>query len=89
MIAQRDGCGLLRVPFHWFASATALGEIPKVGSFTYLGAAAGGAPGWLTAWVLLAPAVGLLVLRLLRGPRLRPEGPPARPDATFEQPPET
>ena len=46
--------------------ATALGEIPKVGSFTYIGAAAGGVSGWLTAWVLLAPAAGLVGLRLIR-----------------------
>jgi uncharacterized membrane protein YdjX (TVP38/TMEM64 family) len=60
------GCGLVRVPFGWFALATALGEIPKVGSFTYIGAAAGGVSNWLTAWVLLAPVLGLIGLRLLR-----------------------
>src|SRR5437867_10430358 len=38
------GCGLVRVPFRWFVLATALGEIPKVGSFTYIGTAAGGPP---------------------------------------------
>ena len=60
------GCGLVRVPFHWFVLATALGELPKVGSFTYVGAAAGGAPLWLTTWILLAPMAGLVVLRLAR-----------------------
>ena len=59
-------CGLVRLPFHWFLLATALGELPKVGSFTYVGAAAGGAPTWLTTWILLAPMAGLVVLRLAR-----------------------
>jgi uncharacterized membrane protein YdjX (TVP38/TMEM64 family) len=63
------GCGLVRVPLHWFLLATALGEIPKVGSFTYIGAAAGGVPGWLTAWVLLVPALGVIGLRILRSRR--------------------
>lgn len=63
------GCGLVRVPFRWFALATAIGEIPKVGSFTYIGAATGGVSSWLTAWVLLAPAVGLIVLRVVRRAR--------------------
>ncbi len=61
------GCGLVRVPFAWFVLATALGEIPKVGSFTYIGAAAGGASTWLTAWILLGPAIGVVGLRLVRG----------------------
>ncbi len=60
------GCGLVRLPFHWFALATALGEVPKVASFTYLGAAAGDAPTWLKAWIILVPIVGLLGLRLVR-----------------------
>src|SRR4030095_1482677 len=30
------GCGLMGVPLHWFLLATALGEVPKVGSFTYI-----------------------------------------------------
>jgi uncharacterized membrane protein YdjX (TVP38/TMEM64 family) len=63
------GCGLMGVPLHWFLLATALGEVPKVGSFTYIGAAAGGVPGWLTAWVLLAPALGLIGLRIVRSRR--------------------
>jgi uncharacterized membrane protein YdjX (TVP38/TMEM64 family) len=60
------GCGLVRVPFAWFAFATALGEVPKVGSFTYIGSAAGGASSWLTAWVLLGPVIGVLGLRVMR-----------------------
>jgi len=67
------GCGLVRVPFRSFALATALGEIPKVGSFTYLGAAAGGIPDWLTAWILLGPMVGIIVLRFVRRRRQRAE----------------
>jgi uncharacterized membrane protein YdjX (TVP38/TMEM64 family) len=63
------GCGLVRVPLPWFLLATALGEIPKVGSFTYIGAAAGGVPGWLTAWVLLVPVLGVIGLRILRARR--------------------
>jgi uncharacterized membrane protein YdjX (TVP38/TMEM64 family) len=59
-------CGLVQLPFHWFALATALGEVPKVASFTYLGAVAGNPPSWLTAWILLLPALGLLVLRIVR-----------------------
>jgi uncharacterized membrane protein YdjX (TVP38/TMEM64 family) len=68
------GCGLVGVPFPWFVLATALGEIPKVGSFTYVGAVAGGTPTWLTAWIFLGPAAGLLLLRLLR---------PRRPDSSM------
>lgn len=61
------GCGLVAgLPFHWFLLATALGEIPKVASFTYLGAAAGDAPAWLKAWILFVPVAGLVALRLLR-----------------------
>lgn len=73
------GCGLVRVPFPWFVLATALGEVPKVGSFTYIGAAAGGVPSWLTAWVLLAPALGVIGLRLLRSRRARTDAPPDAP----------
>jgi uncharacterized membrane protein YdjX (TVP38/TMEM64 family) len=60
------GCGLVRVPFPVFAVATALGEIPKVGSFTYIGSAAGGVSSWLTAWVLLGPAIGVLGVQVIR-----------------------
>ena len=60
------GCGLVRVPFSWFVLATALGEVPKVGSFTYIGAASGGASTWLTAWILLGPAIGVVGLRVVR-----------------------
>src|SRR5439155_12585892 len=59
------GCGLVRVPFRWFVLATPLGEIPKVGSFTYIGTAAGGPPSWLTVRVLLPPAACLIRLRLM------------------------
>ena len=65
------GCGLVQVPFGWFMLATALGEIPKVGSFTYIGAAAGGIPNWLTAWVLLGPLLGVIVFRVMRSRRVR------------------
>jgi uncharacterized membrane protein YdjX (TVP38/TMEM64 family) len=60
------GCGLVRMPFHWFALATALGEVPKVASFTYLGMVAGDAPPWLKAWIILVPVVGLICLRVMR-----------------------
>jgi uncharacterized membrane protein YdjX (TVP38/TMEM64 family) len=60
------GCGLVRVPFGWFLVATGLGEVPKVGSFTYIGAAADGVSSWLTAWLLLGPAIGLLIFRIVR-----------------------
>jgi uncharacterized membrane protein YdjX (TVP38/TMEM64 family) len=58
-------CGLVELPFHWFVLGTALGEVPKVASFTYLGAVAGSPPTWLTAWIMLLPAVGVLVLRVM------------------------
>ena len=38
-------------------------------------AAVGGVPSWLTAWVLLAPAAGLLGLRVMRARRARAAGP--------------
>jgi uncharacterized membrane protein YdjX (TVP38/TMEM64 family) len=69
------GCGLVRVPFGLFALATALGEVPKVGTFTYVGAAVGGVPSWLTAWVLLAPAAGVIGLRFMQSRRARTQGP--------------
>ena len=71
------GCGLVRVPFPWFVLATALGEIPKVGSFAYIGSAAGGVSSWLTAWVLLAPAIGVVGLRVVRA-RLAEKGAKAK-----------
>jgi len=73
------GCGLVQVPFPWFVLATALGEIPKVGSFTYVGAAAGGVPNWLTAWILLAPMLGVIGFRLIRSRRVRRDAQPAAP----------
>ena len=75
------GCGLVRVPFPWFVLATALGEIPKVGSFAYIGSAAGGVSSWLTAWVLLAPAIGVIGLKAVRS-RLARRG--AQADAPRE-----
>jgi uncharacterized membrane protein YdjX (TVP38/TMEM64 family) len=60
-----------------FLLATALGEVPKVGSFTYIGAASGGTSSWLTAWILLGPAVGVIVLRVMRA-RLFGRGAQAR-----------
>jgi uncharacterized membrane protein YdjX (TVP38/TMEM64 family) len=60
------GCGLIRVPFRWFILGTALGEVPKVGSFAYIGSAVGGPPSWLAAWILLGPAIGILGLRVFR-----------------------
>lgn len=60
------GCGLVRVPVHWFVLATALGEMPKVATFTYLGAMAGSPPTWLQAWIVLVPVVGLVGHRLVR-----------------------
>ena len=71
------GCGLVRIPFSWFLLATALGEVPKVGSFTYIGAVSGGASSWLTAWILLGPAIGVVVLRVVRS-RLAGRGEKAR-----------
>jgi uncharacterized membrane protein YdjX (TVP38/TMEM64 family) len=61
------GCGLVAgLPLRWFLLATALGEVPKVASFTYLGAAAGDAPVWLKVWILLVPMAGLFAIRFLR-----------------------
>jgi uncharacterized membrane protein YdjX (TVP38/TMEM64 family) len=74
------GCGLVRVPFSWFVLATALGEVPKVGSFTYIGAASGGASSWLTAWILLGPPIGVILLRTVRS-RFARRGAKARASA--------
>ena len=71
------GCGVVRVPFSWFVLATALGEVPKVASFTYIGAVSGGASSWLSAWILLGPAIGVVVLRVVRS-RLAGRGAKAR-----------
>ena len=73
------GCGLVRLPFHWFVLATALGEIPKVASFTYLGTVAGDAPTWLKAWIILVPVVGLIGVGLVRR-ALRARRPALRTD---------
>ena len=77
------GCGLIRVPLRWFMLATALGEIPKVGGFTYIGSAAGGSWSWIAAWILLAPAIGILGLRVLRS-RLARRTVPNDPAGTAE-----
>jgi uncharacterized membrane protein YdjX (TVP38/TMEM64 family) len=59
-------CGLVRVPLLWFVVATAFGEVPKVATFTYLGAMAGDAPAWLKTWILLVPVAGLIGLGIMR-----------------------
>ncbi len=78
------GCGLLRVPFPTFLAATALGEIPKVGGFTYIGSAAGSTPTWLATWIFLGPALGLLGYRWYRSRGLRT--PKLHPTADQQQP---
>lgn len=57
--ATSYACGLVRFPFGWFALATALGEIPKVAIFTFLGAGLGELPGWVGIGIALG-AVGSL-----------------------------
>jgi uncharacterized membrane protein YdjX (TVP38/TMEM64 family) len=64
-------CGLIRFPFHWFLLATALGAVPKVWAFTYLGVSAAARPAWLDG-VLLVGTFGVLavapwVVRWVRG----------------------
>ena len=75
-------CGLVQVSFPVFLLATAIGEIPKVGSFTYIGAAAGEVPNWLTTGVLLLPALGVIGLRIVRRRRARAGAPPERQTPT-------
>ena len=53
-------CGLFLVPFGWFVAITAVGVVPKVFAFTYLGASAGARPGWLDALILIG-TFGVLV----------------------------
>lgn len=77
-------CGVVGIPFHRFALATALGEIPKVASFTYLGALAGNPPRWLSAWILLVPVAGLALLWLVR--RRFPGTDPLAKDGAEPQP---
>lgn len=54
-------CGLVCFPFRWFVAATAIGAVPKVFAFTYMGATIGGRPGWLDA-LILAGTFGVLAL---------------------------
>ena len=56
--------GLTRFPFRWFVVATALGEIPKVLLFTYLGGSLEEAPAWV-GWLIAAGTVGLFVVWFL------------------------
>jgi uncharacterized membrane protein YdjX (TVP38/TMEM64 family) len=55
------GCGLLRFPFAWFLFATAVGVIPKVFAFTYLGASVGPRPAWLDVTIAVG-TLGILAL---------------------------
>jgi len=50
------GCGLLRFPLRWFFITSAVGVVPKVFAFTYLGANVGPQPAWLNVLI----AVGML-----------------------------
>jgi uncharacterized membrane protein YdjX (TVP38/TMEM64 family) len=50
------GCGLLHFPLGWFFLTSAIGVIPKVFAFTYLGANVGPQPAWLNVLI----AVGML-----------------------------
>lgn len=66
-------CGLVQFPFRWFLAATAIGAVPKVFAFTYMGATLGGRPGWLDALILVGSFGVLALLPLLR--RFRPDTP--------------
>jgi uncharacterized membrane protein YdjX (TVP38/TMEM64 family) len=55
------GFGLVKFPLPSFLLATAIGVIPKVAAFTYLGASAATRPAWLD-WVILAGTFGLVFL---------------------------
>jgi uncharacterized membrane protein YdjX (TVP38/TMEM64 family) len=75
-------CGLVRLPFAWFAAATALGVVPKVFAFTYLGAnASAERPAWLD-WTIAIGTLGVVlalpwIARAIRGSR-RVDSPAAR-----------
>jgi uncharacterized membrane protein YdjX (TVP38/TMEM64 family) len=56
-------CGLVRFSFPWFLLATAVGEVPKVFLFTYLGAGFGEARGWL-GWLIGAGILGTFLMLL-------------------------
>ena len=55
------GFGLVKFPLPSFLVATAIGVIPKVAAFTYLGSTAATRPAWLD-WVILAGTFGLVFL---------------------------
>lgn len=65
-------CGLMLIPFGWFVAVSAVGVVPKVFAFTYLGASAtDGQPLWLSA-MIVAGTFGILLaapLWLRRGAR--------------------
>lgn len=53
-------CGLIRFPFRSFLLATAVGGVPKVFAFTYLGANLGERPGWIDS-TIVAGTFGMLL----------------------------
>ena len=53
--------GLVKFPLPSFLVATAIGVVPKVAAFTYLGATVATRPAWLD-WVILAGTFGLVFL---------------------------
>ncbi len=53
-------CGLVAFPLRWFVLASAVGVVPKVFAFTYLGSSTGARPGWLDA-LILAGTFGVLL----------------------------
>jgi uncharacterized membrane protein YdjX (TVP38/TMEM64 family) len=55
------GVGLIRFPFPAFLVATAVGVVPKVLAFTYLGANVATRPPWLD-WVVTLGTLGILVV---------------------------
>ena len=55
------GFGLVRFPFPSFLAATAIGVVPKVFAFTYLGTASATRPAWLD-WMIALGTLGVLVL---------------------------
>ena len=55
------GAGLVRYPFPSFLVATAVGVVPKVFAFAYLGADVAARPPWLT-WVITLGTLGILLV---------------------------
>ncbi len=53
--------GLVRFPFPSFLAATAVGVVPKVLAFTYLGANTASRPAWLD-WTIALGTLGILVV---------------------------